>query len=112
MHVENAVVTKYVKHLIEGSRPPSRSGNGKAHHVHVLTIADDTYSFRALGRKQWVFKHDTVTFDWEHHPSTGRRYIDEDTILVFDKNGRPVHRGIRGTKKWRSSDRDKKVERE
>ena len=56
-------VTK--RFLREKYRSPSKGGNTKALHSHVLTIDGGQYSFLALGTKQWAYKSDTVSFEYE-----------------------------------------------
>lgn len=96
MKIENAKIEKYSNYLIEESRPPSRGGNTEALHRHFVTINKITYSFQALGTKQWVFKEDTVSFDYE----TNGQYknIIPDTLETINKKGETVVRGIRGEK--------------
>jgi hypothetical protein len=96
--IPGARIERYTTILREKSRPPSRGGNTKALHVHVLTIGGQTYSFLALGSQQWVYKTDTVSFDYEIKDGKYRNVVKE-TIRVLDKNGNPVTRGNRGFKK-------------
>ena len=58
-------IEKYGFFLKEKSRPPSRGGNTKALHAHVITIDGETFSFLALGSQQWVHKSDLVSFEYE-----------------------------------------------
>lgn len=104
LRIERTQITSYETHLIEKYRPPSRGGNTKAWHSHVLIIGGERYSFRALGSKKWVFVGDTVAFDWELAATKTYRNINSATIETWDKNGNPVMRGLRGTKKWRTAD--------
>ena len=101
--ISNRKISDYVKILTEKSRPPSRGGNGKARHTHILTIDGVRYSFIAFDSKQWVFKTDTVSFDYE--VSNGYNNIVSDSIVTKDKNGKLVVRGNRGfVKKLRTAD--------
>ena len=90
-------ITSYDKYLTEKSRPPSKGGNGKARHSHVITIEGERYSFIAFDSKQWVFKTDTVSFEYE--VNDGYKNIIPETIVTTDKDGKPVVRGNRGYKK-------------
>ena len=101
--VSNKKISDYTKILTEKSRPPSRGGNGNARHTHILTIDGERYSFIAFDSKQWVFKTDTVSFDYEL--SNGYNNIAPDSIVTIDKNGKAVVRGNRGyVKKLRTAD--------
>jgi hypothetical protein len=101
--VENATIEDYRTLLLEPSRSPSRGGNGPAWHSHRITINGDHYSWRGLGFRQWIYKSDTVSFEWEWDASHKYRNIDPDSIVVTDKNGKAITRGERGTKAWRSA---------
>lgn len=101
--VSNRQISDYTKILTEKSRPPSKGGNGKARHTHILTIDGERYSFIAFDSKQWVFKTDTVSFTYE--ASNGYNNIAPDSIVTKDKNGKPIVRGNRGfSKKLRTAD--------
>jgi hypothetical protein len=101
MRVERATVEQYRTFLKDKHRPPSKGGNTRAWHLHVLKIAGETYSFLALGARKWVFAGDTITFDWEWDQSSKYRNIVQDSMTTWDKNGKPVARGDRGSKPWR-----------
>ncbi len=94
--VENKKITSYGKFLKEPSRPPSRGGNTSALHSHVLEIEGETYSFLALGSQQWVFKSDTVSFEYEIND--GYKKVLIQTLTTIDAIGKPVTRGNRGWK--------------
>jgi hypothetical protein len=83
-------------HLQENSRPPSKGGNTNALHAHILTIEGKSYSFLALGSQRWVFKTDTVSFEYEI--KNGYNNIVKETLATLDKTGRSVVRGNRGYK--------------
>ena len=104
MRIDRTRIEEYGAYLAEPGRPPSRGGNTKAWHSHVLTIKGERYSFRALGSKKWVFVGDTVAFEWQWDATEKYRNIDSSTIETWDKNGNPVTRGVRGTKKWRTAE--------
>lgn len=86
----------YGKYLKEPSRPPSRGGNTRALHQHVITIRGQKYSFLALGSQQWAFKSDNVSFEYD--VVNGYKNIDKSTFKTVDSNGKVVVRGNRGTK--------------
>jgi hypothetical protein len=90
--------------LKDKHRPPSKGGNTRAWHLHVLTIDRETYSFLALGARKWVFVGDTVSFDWDWDTTHRWRNIDPDTVITLDKAGSVVVRGHRGSKKWRNAE--------
>jgi len=104
MKVEKAVVDKYTAFLKDKHRPPSRGGNTRAWHQHSLIIGGERYSFLALGAKRWVYAGDTVTFEWDWDPTQRWRNVKPETVQAFDKNGKPVERGIRGGKPWRRAE--------
>jgi hypothetical protein len=94
--VDNATVEDYRTDLREEYRPPSRGGNTSALHAHYLTIAGVGYSFLALGSCRWVYKGDTVSFEYELKGQY--RNIKRDTIRTLDSKGCEVVRGNRGFK--------------
>jgi glucose-6-phosphate dehydrogenase assembly protein OpcA len=103
MKIENEKIEKYSKLLLEKSRPPSKGGNTEASHMHLITINNIKYSFKALGAKQWIFKADTVSFEYEINGNY--KNIIPSTLITTDKNGEIVLRGIRGEKdKLRTAD--------
>lgn len=95
--VSNKKITSYDKFLTEKSRPPSKGGNTKARHSHVIVIEGERYSFIAFDSKQWIFKTDTVSFEYE--VNNGYKNIIPETIITIDKDGKSVVRGNRGYKK-------------
>lgn len=102
--IERAVPSDYRAYLAEKSRPPSKGGNTRAWHRHVLTIDGQRYSFLALGARKWAYAGDAVSFTWSWDPSRQFRNIDADSVVVEDKAGKRVVRGERGSKKWRTAD--------
>lgn len=104
MRIENATVEHYGAYLKDKHRPPSRGGNTRAWHQHVLTISGEKYSFLACGAKKWAFLGDTVSFDWAFDESGQYRNIDSTTFEAVDKNGKPVVRGLRSSKPWRTAE--------
>lgn len=100
--VSNRNFSDYTKILTEKGRPPSRGGNSKARHTHIITIDGERYSFIAFGSKQWIYKTDTVSFDYE--VNNGYNNILSDSITTLDKNGKIVIRGDRTlTKRLRTA---------
>lgn len=95
--LENKTVSAYGKFLRENHRPPSRGGNTRALHSHVLEIEGEKYSFLALGSQQWVFKSDSVSFEYE--VKDGYKNIFKETLVTLDRFGRTVVRGNRVFKK-------------
>ena len=103
MLVERTSIQNYRATLKDMYRPPSRGGNTRAWHQHVITIDGTQYSFLALGAKRWVYASDTVSFEWEWDSSRTYRNIKTETLQAWTKAGSPVARGERGTKKWRTA---------
>ena len=101
LKVENQKIQKYSTALREQYRPPSRGGNTGARHSHYLTINGETYSFLAFGSQQWVFKSDTVSFEYEIKGEY--KNILSGTIRTVSASGQPVVRGNRGSKKLRTA---------
>lgn len=97
LRVENKKITSYSLFLQEPSRPPSRGGNTKALHSHTLEIEGEKYSFLALGSQQWVFKSDSVSFDYEIN--NGYKNIIKESIVTMDRSEKVVIRGNRSFKK-------------
>lgn len=98
--IKNEKVVSYKFSHLEDHRPPSRGGTTNDNYLHILTINKKDYTFIAIGQRKWVFKHDTVSF--EYHERQGRREISKNTLKALDKNGNEVVRGDRGVKnKWR-----------
>lgn len=94
--IDNKKITEYELFLRENSRPPSKGGNTRALHSHVLQIEGEKYSFLALGSQQWVFKSDTVSFDFEING--GYKNIVKESLVTLDGKGHTVLRGNRGSK--------------
>ena len=93
----DAQIDSYNMYLHEPSRPPSRGGDTRALHQHVIHIAGERYSFMALGSQRWVFKNDRVSFDYEFNGPY--RNILKATLVTVDANGKSVVRGNRGFKR-------------
>lgn len=94
--IENARIEDYVTVLTEPYRPPSRGGNTTARHSHALIIGEKKYWFIALGSRRWVFKNDTVSFEYEE--DGGYLKVIVDSLEVKDRHGKVVVRGLRGSK--------------
>lgn len=103
MRIENLPVENYNAILKDKYRPPSKGGNTRAWHQHVLTIDGQRYSVLALGAKKWVFAGDTVSFEWDWDATSLYRNIDPNTVTTRDRTGQQVLRGERGDKQWRSA---------
>ncbi len=95
--VENANIEDYKTFLVEYSRPPSKGGNTSAMHSHAFWIDGQKYSFLARGARKFVFKDDTVSFDY-YVTEDGYRNILRHSIVCRDKNGKTVLRGDRRNK--------------
>ncbi|MGA6804381.1 hypothetical protein ACPEHR_17395, partial [Escherichia coli] len=99
----DARIDDYFTVLKEKSRPPSKGGNTKALHAHYIKIDGITYSFLTFGSKQWVYKTDRVSFEYEMNGPY--RNILPETISTIDSDGMVVKRGLRGfSKKLRTAD--------
>lgn len=95
--VVNKKVDNYSVFLRENYRPPSRGGNTRALHSHVLSIDNEKYSFLGLGSQQWVHKTDTVSFDFE--VKDGHKNVIKETLITIDSAGNQIMRGNRGFKR-------------
>lgn len=62
MNIEKAEVEHYGIYLKDKSRPPSRGGNKRAWHQHVITVAGERYSFLAPWSGKFVYSGETVSF--------------------------------------------------
>lgn len=101
--VERTNISKYAAYLKDKYRPPSKGGNTKAWHQHVVTIGSEAYSFLALGSAKWIYATDTVQFEWQWDESNRYKNIKRETIKTWDKTGVAVVRGNRDSKKWRTA---------
>lgn len=104
MRVENAKVEKYRTFLKDKYRPPSKGGNTGAWHLHVLQVNGESYSFLNAGSQKFVFKKDTVSFEWAWDDTGKYRNIKPTSIIVRDENGNSVVRQIAASKKWRTAE--------
>ncbi|WP_051960688.1 hypothetical protein [Devosia riboflavina] len=81
------------------SRPPSRGGNKRAWHQHVITIAGEKYSFLAPWSGKFVYSGETVSFDWDWDQTGKYRNIDGRTLVAWNSSGEPqmnisIHRWL------------------
>jgi len=104
VRIEQAEVEHYGVYLKDKGRPPSRGGNRRAWHQHVLTIGGEKYSFLAAWSGKLVYKGETASFDWEWDESRTYRNVKLASIVSWTKAGEPVRRGERGSKPWRTAD--------
>ena len=104
MQITKGEVTRYSTLLVDKSRPPSRGGNKKAWHRHVLIIDGETYSFLAAWSGKFVYASETVSFDWEFDPTGRYRNVSVATIVAHTAKGEDVRRGDRGGKVWRTAE--------
>jgi hypothetical protein len=101
--VQNAKIEDYATLLLEPSRSPSKGGNGSAWHSHRIKIDGQYYSWKGLGFRQWIYKTDMVSFEWDFDRTGKYRNVDPDSIQVNDAHGSVVVRGERGRKSWRTA---------
>jgi len=104
VRVERAEVEHYGIYLKDKSRPPSRGGNKRAWHQHVLTISGEKYSFLAPWSGKFAHKGETVSFEWEWDKSDTHRNTDVGSLVAYAKSGEEIRRGERGNKPWRTAD--------
>ncbi|MDP9838645.1 hypothetical protein J2T09_003417 [Neorhizobium huautlense] len=103
MKVEKAEIEHYGVYLKDKSRPPSRGGNKKAWHQHVITIGGESYSFLAAWSGKFVFKNETVSFDWDWDSTQKYRNVDVTSVVAYGKSDEGIRRGERGSKPWRTA---------
>ncbi|TNC16420.1 hypothetical protein FF100_04020 [Methylobacterium terricola] len=102
--VEKCAFETYQAFLKDKYRPPSKGGNTKAWHQHVIKVGDENYSFLALGAAKWAYAGDLISFEWEWDQSQKYRNITTETFRAWNKKGESVVRGNRGSKPWRTAD--------
>lgn len=103
MRVESASIEGYSSRLVENARPPSRGGNTGAWHRHVMIIGGEPYSFLAAHAGKFVYKRETVSFDWEWDDSGRYRNVDVGSLVAHRPDGSAVVRGNRASKTWRTA---------
>ncbi|MCZ4292054.1 hypothetical protein [Hoeflea alexandrii] len=104
MRIEKADLENYGVYLKDKSRPPSRGGNKRAWYQHVMVISGEKYSFLAAWSGKFVFKGETVSFDWEWDETHKYRNADAASVLAWTADGKQRRRGERGSKIWRTAD--------
>src|ERR1043165_9507749 len=103
LRVERAEVEHYGVYLKGKSRPPSRGGNSRAWHQHVLMIGGKRYSFLATWSGKFVYKGETVSFDWDWDKDQRYRNVDVASVVAWKPNGEQFWRGERSSKTWRTA---------
>jgi len=78
-------IDSYKKYLKEPSMPPSRGGDGSCLHQHYIEIDGETYSWFGFGGQQWIYKSETVSFEYVENGQY--KNIIPETIETTDKNG-------------------------
>lgn len=63
--MEDAEVEHYGIYSKEKHRSHSKGGNTGAWHPHVLRIGGESLSFLAAHAGKFVYKNETISFDWE-----------------------------------------------
>jgi hypothetical protein len=104
MRMEKAAVQDYGAYLKDKSRPPSRGGNRRGWHQHVITIDGERYSFLAPWSGKFVYKDETVSFEWEWDETGKYRNVDPLSVVAWGPDGNAKRRGERGNKPWRTAD--------
>ncbi|NHO40333.1 hypothetical protein GOB80_11705 [Acetobacter ghanensis] len=104
MRVERSKFQSYDVYLKDKSRPPSRGGNCRAWHQHVITIDGEKYSFLAAWSGKFVYRNETISFNWECDKSGKYRNVDVTSVVACSKAGNEIIRGDRSGKKWRTAD--------
>ena len=87
--IENKTIESYDLYLKERNKS-SKIKKNQARHSHVIMIEGQKYSFIARGKKQRVFKTDSVSFDYQ--VKNGHNNIDKNTIITLDDKGELVKR--------------------
>ncbi|NML96123.1 hypothetical protein [Novosphingobium olei] len=95
MRVEKAEVEHYAAYLKDKSRRPSRGSNRGALHQHILTVGGETYSLLASWSGKFVYKAETVSFDWELDGSGNYRNVDLASVVTFKPNDEQARQGAR-----------------
>lgn len=103
MRVERAQLEDYKIYLQEKYRPPSKGGNTRAWHSHVMVIDGERYSFLAAWAGRFVYKGETVSFDWDWDTTRKYRNIDRSSVIAYSRAGKEVVRGDRSDKRWRTA---------
>lgn len=64
----------------------------------------ESYSFLNAGSQKFLFKNDTVSFEWAWDDTCKYRNIKPESITVRDESGNSVVRQIAASKKWRTAE--------
>jgi hypothetical protein len=104
VRVEQAEVEHYGVYLKDKSRPPSRGGNRRAWHRHVLTVGGEAYSFLAAWSGKLVYKGESVSFEWAWDESGKHRNVELASLVAWTRAGVQVRRGERRGKPWRTAE--------
>ena len=94
MKIENAKVLNYQlhRHYSSGRWNMGKDSKNGSFYKHVITTLDgNKYSFIAQGHRQYVYKEDTFSFEYEENGFYNN--IDRESIVVHDKDGIRVWRG-------------------
>lgn len=103
MRIEKSGFHAYNTYLAEPSRPPSKGGNTKALHRHVIIIGGDKYSFFAPWAGKFAYKGELISFDWDWDKTGEFRNIVKPSFEAFAKDGTVQIRGDRGDKVRRTA---------
>lgn len=95
MLVENVQIEKYVTLFKYKYCPLVPNEYTGLWYQHRLIIDNEVYSFLALGAQRWVFKQDTVSFEWDWDKTGKYRNIKATTLQTSNKNGKEIVRGTR-----------------
>jgi len=104
--VDSASLDDYSAYLKENYRSPSKGGNTKAIHDHVIKIEGKRFNFEAKGSKKWVFANDVVSFHF-YTNQNNKNIILKGTVITHDRKGNEVIRGDRGNKPVRRTARQR-----
>ena len=104
MQIEKAQVQDYGVYLKDKLRPPSRGGNKRAWHQHVITIEGERYSFLTPWSGKFVYENETVSSEWDWDATGRNRNANCLTLVAWGADGKPKRRGERGAKPWRTAD--------
>ncbi len=93
----NMQIDEYEVKLKEPYYRPNNGDKKMAIYHHIVTVKGVKYRFQAVGSQKWIYKRDTVSF--EYFVSGDENHIMSDTIVTKDKDGYDVCRGKRVRKK-------------
>ena len=100
MLLKNVKITDYRTRAME-RRKGGSGDSAKILHSHSFMVDGIEYTFLAKGHTQWIFKTDTVTFEYYTNEVKGRVYnnLVKSSLVTKDKNGETVIRGDRSYKR-------------